>query len=611
MKRKCLKSSLCLLLGLCIWGGLTAGKPNQPAVPPDLLSAGDQPWVVVHSDPDGPEGPAGEGPRLEGSLVVDFVDGTTPEQLRNFNAQLGLNARYHSIHSLESCLTVLRVDESDMAETIARVASRPEVTSVSANYVYSAYGFPNDPELKYQWHMEAIGMAQAWPWSSGRGVTVAVIDTGVAYRDFQERFRQAEDLDSTAFSEGYDFINRRVEALDDHAHGTHVAGTIAQSTNNGKGVTGVAFGCTIMPVKVLGGNGSGTLAGVADGIRFAADRGAAVMNLSLGGPSPAKALDDAVSYAVSRGSLVVCAAGNSGAPRSGYPAGCDGAISVSAVDFENNLTWYSNYGPSITIAAPGGDTRADKNGDGMVDGVYQNTIVPGDPARSAYFNFQGTSMAAPHVAGVFALGASLGVTHPEALRALVMRNSRPAPEGAREGYGAGIVDAGLVANEAGLQHGKQKLLLGLAAASLATALLLRRRRVLAILFVAPGVLLGSCGLLFPLPALGLGSSPLSPYLISGFPVWDLIFLGSAAHGSPLTHSMLAPLLLAVLASMMRPLRPLAAGFAAGVAGHLAFVWQHQTLRMEWLTRELQSLWLLANALLGVALATWLAGRTGR
>ena len=606
MRSHCWKLTPLLFFTTVLWAGVHCHGSQSVAVPSDLLSQ-PSPWVVVNSDPDGVDGSAVAGERLRDSLVVDFADGTTPEQVRAFNRETGLAARYNSVHSGDACLTVVRVPESEMASAMATIAARPEVTSVSPNYVYTAYGFPNDPELKYQWHMSAIGMEKAWPWGSGRGVTVAVIDTGVAYKDFQDRFKRVEDLDHTDFVEGYDFINKRVDALDDNAHGTHVAGTIAQSTNNGKGVTGVAYGATVMPIKVLAGSGSGTLAGVADGIRFAADHGASVMNLSLGSPSPAQLMDDAVAYATGKGCAVVCAAGNSGAPRSGYPAGCPGAISVSALDYQNQLTWYSNYGSSITIAAPGGDTRGDKNGDGMVDGVYQNTIIPNDPATSVYLNFQGTSMAAPHVAGVFALGAGLGVTDPAALHDLVMENTRSAPEGSREGYGAGIVDAGLVAQKAGLEYGCKKLLLAFVASALALAVLVRRGRVFAMLAMVPGVLIGSCGLLFPLLALGRLSAPLNPYLTSGFPAWDLLTWGSAAHGSPITHSFVVPLGVALLATMLRGLRPVAAGFAAGVAGHLLFVWHYHTLHMSWLPDGLQSLWLIGNALVCVALATSLAG----
>lgn len=613
MKSQSLKAMSAFLVILGLSFALNIFKQERDLPPPELICSNEL-APVVNSDPDGP-GPLPSGePRIEGSLVIDLVDGITVKEVQAFNQEMGLQARYHSIHSLESGLTVADVPEGEMPDWLSRLAQHPAVTSVSPNYVYrvclepQSGDFPNDPEYKFQWHMKQINTDEAWRWSTGHGVTVAVIDTGVAYRDFEDDFRLVEDLADTAFVDGYDFCNRRVEALDDHCHGTHVAGTVAQSTNNGKGVTGVAFNSTIMPVKVLAKNGSGTLAGVADGIRFSADQGAAVMNLSLGGPSPAKALDDAVAYAVEKGTAVVCAAGNSGRGRSGYPAGCAGAISVSALDYGENITWYSNYGPSITIAAPGGDARDDKNGDGMPDGVYQNTIRPNRPLESGYFNFQGTSMAAPHVAGAFALAASLGVTEHKALQKLVLETARPAPEGAKEGYGAGILDVGAIAHKAGYLYGRQKMFLGFAAGALALAMMLRRKNLIGIILMTPGVMVGACGLLFLVPALGLNSEPLCPYLTTGFPAWDLLCWGTQAHGSPFTHSFLIPLVVSVVCMVSRLLRPLAAGFAAGVGGHLFFVWQYQTVSMEWLTPSLQSLWLFSNALVCVALATVVAAK---
>lgn len=585
-----------------------AGSHQSNQIPPDLLYQGVE-GQVVFSDPDGTgELPSGE-PRLRGELVIDFIDGFTPDQLRTFRSETGIEAGYHSVHSLGSALTVARVDEQEMPALINRLQSDPRVQAVSPNYVYSVYseeddegdgeeqssGFPNDPGFKYQWHMEQIHCPDAWRWTSGQGVVVAVIDTGVAYADAENgRFHLVEDLADTKIVEGYDFIHKRVEAYDDHCHGTHVAGTVAQSTDNGKGVTGVAFGSAIMPVKVLSARGGGTNAGVADGIRFAADNGAKVLNLSLGGPSRSPVLDEAVKHAVEQGALVVCAAGNSNRPRPGYPAGCEGAISVSALDYNENLSFYSNYGPDITIAAPGGDTRYDRNGDGMPDGVYQNTIKVMNPSESDYFNFQGTSMASPHVAGVFALGASLGVSNEDLLQRIVYDTARPAPEGSKEGYGAGIIDAGAVTHVAGFEFGRIKLGLGLAMALLAFAFYLRRKRVSGIVLALPGVLVGACGLLWWMPAFGLNDAPLNPLLVNGFPAWDIFFLGVQNHGSFLTHSALVPLGVCLLAAVVKLLRPLAAGFAAGVAGHLTFVTMTPVLTMHWLPEGMQTLWLVAN-----------------
>ena len=135
--------------------------------------------------------------------------------------------------------------------------------------------FPNDTCFRYQWHLRQIGLPDAWKLGQGKGVIVAVIDTGVT---------RVGDLAETKFVPGYNFIANNDNAADDHGHGTHVAGTIAQSTNNKLGVAGVAFGVSIMPIKVLSARGSGSMAGIAQGIRWAADHGAHVINMSLGGP---------------------------------------------------------------------------------------------------------------------------------------------------------------------------------------------------------------------------------------------------------------------------------------------------------------------------------------
>lgn len=620
-----LKAPLILIFVVSLLGTLFSDR--AATVPPtDLLYQGEE-HNIVFRDPDGPGPITAADPRLEGSLVIDFIDGFTPKQLREFRQETGLDALYHSVHSLDSALTVAQVPDEKMGELIALLQKDSRVEAVSPNFVYSLYdlsvtegddddeaeetasSFPNDPGYKYQWHMDQIRAEDAWRWTAGEGVVVAVIDTGVTHQDSEDgRFHVVEDLRDSKFVEGYDFINRRSEAYDDHCHGTHVAGTVAQATDNGKGVTGVAFESSIMPVKVLSGRGGGTNAGVADGIRFAADNGAKVMNLSLGGPSRSAVLDKAVKHATDKGVLVVCAAGNSNSPRPGYPAGCDGAISVSALDFEENISFYSNYGPAISIAAPGGDTRADKNGDGMPDGVYQNTIAVQNPKHSDYYNFQGTSMASPHAAGVFVLGASLGVTNRSALEALIFEAARPAPEGGKEGYGAGILDAGAVAHIAGFEYGRKKLVLGLAVALLAFAFYFRRRRLGAVVFALPGVLFGACGIAWLVPALGLNDAPLNPLLVNGFPAWDLFLLGIDQHGSFLTHSAIVPLVVCTVVSVLRFLKPLAAGFAAGVAGHLIFVATHDVLTMSWLPEDMQTLWLACNAFFCLALSVACAVR---
>jgi serine protease len=253
---------------------------------------------------------------------------------------------------------------------------------------------PNDPYYRFQWHFENIQMPAAWDRTSGGNVTVAIVDTGV---DFG-----APDLANTNRMPGYDFSNNDTDPTDDNGHGTHVAGTVAQSTDNNLGVAGVAYSARLLPVKVLGSNGQGTYENIINGITYAVNQGAKVINLSLSGRNGSEALREAVQFAHSRNVVVVAAAGNSSGPVE-YPAAYDEfVIAVGATRFDNTLAPYSNSGAEIDLMAPGGDVDIDQNGDGYGDGVLQNTINSTNTGYSYRF-FEGTSMASPHVAGVAAL----------------------------------------------------------------------------------------------------------------------------------------------------------------------------------------------------------------
>ena len=261
------------------------------------------------------------------------------------------------------------------------------------------------------------------------------------------KYEQAPDLAGTSFVAGYDFINDDDHSNDDDGHGTHVTGTIAQSTNNGLGVAGIAFNCTIMPVKVLDCAGSGTAASLADGILYAANNGARVVNMSLGFPpdvTPADlpAVTEAVQYAYTeKDCILVAASGNDGVGTVSLPGAYLEVIAVGAVHSAGARADYSQYGPQLELVAPGGDS-VDRNEDGYIDGVLQQTFgdVPTD--WSAYWFYTGTSVAAPHVSGIAALLISTGVIGPDAVREALQNTARDlGPDGWDEEYGWGLVDA--------------------------------------------------------------------------------------------------------------------------------------------------------------------------
>lgn len=589
-------------------------------------------WYFRGHDPDGASAERIQADRLAAldmdrdDILIDLRDSATAADVEAIERDLGIDLvlvsdqsydeRFYRAHvpawrQSEILAALQNRPGVDIAEPDARVYLGPQHENIVAEPASSIApeweGFPDDPLYKYQWHMRQIDMPEAWKLADGEGVVVAVIDTGVAYRD-HGRFHLVPDLGGIEFVKPYNFVGNNEHAMDDHGHGTHVAGTIAQATHNGIGVAGIARNVKIMPLKVLSASGSGSVGAIADSIRYAADNGAKVINMSLGGRFPSKVLKKAVKYAYDKGVVVVCAAGNDGG-KVGYPAAYPGSIAVSATQYDESITFYSNYGKNLDIAAPGGNTRVDQNNDGMPDGVLQNTIEVGNPLRDDYYPFMGTSMASPHVAGVAALVVGEGVTEPAAVER-ILKSSARAPKDQKfdkKKYGAGIVDARAAVLEARSSGSGWALILALllaggVAASLRQRGLLDAKLGMGYLF---GAVVGSSGLFFLPYIFASGSSwPVIETLTRGLPSWDMAVLGPMGHGNALFFSALIPLALLVVGYGVRRLRPLLAGLALGVAGHLLM---HASMRLTDIqyvpnTLMLDEMWLALNALACVGMA---------
>ncbi len=331
------------------------------------------------------------------------------------------------LRSKQAPRTALNRPFSAAIAAVKELRRRTDVDVAEPNYIRHTMAVPNDTYYNLQWHYPQISLPQAWDITTGDpSVIVAVIDTGVvlAHPDMQGQLVPGYDMISDpAISRDGDGIDADPDDPGDLAiqgtsstfHGTHVAGTVAARTNNNSGVAGVAWDVKIMPIRVLG-QGGGTDYDIVQGIRFAAglsnDSGtvpaqrADIINMSLGGQGLSAAEQNAIDAARAAGVIVIAAAGNESSNADfSSPAGLDGVVTVSAVGFTRDAAPYSNFGSSVEVAAPGGDTSADANGDSYPDGVLSS--IGNDNGTFEYDFFQGTSMACPHIAGVAALMKSV------------------------------------------------------------------------------------------------------------------------------------------------------------------------------------------------------------
>jgi serine protease len=364
------------------------------------------------------------------SIILDFKEDVPTakisEEIQELSAKYNQQVGFNSLFSTSDRIYIVEGDKKVLKE-LRRSSLRQDTEYIEANYLYKANAVPNDPQYNRQWNFRDINIEQAWDETRGAGVTVAVIDTGVSI---------VPDLKSTKFVPGYDFVKNKDEVSDDNGHGTHVAGTIAQSTNNGYGVAGIAYEASIMPLKVLASSGGGTVADIAEAIKFAADNGADVINMSLGGSGASSMMEEAIKYAHNKGVVIIAAAGNEGRNAASYPARYPDVISVAATNPGGDKASYSNFGAGVDISAPGGSAE----GKGDNGKIIQNTIDPAT-GESLFVGFPGTSMAAPHVSGVAALIKSTGVETPDEIRNILLQSTRKVKEDHLNHFGSGHLDA--------------------------------------------------------------------------------------------------------------------------------------------------------------------------
>ena len=367
-------------------------------------------------------------PYVAGELVVTYEEKAPDSAVESLDEEVGAEVE-EKLPEIDSRLLEFPEvqDESsqdtrerDLAQIKEDLADDPAVESVGYNYLVNLAYTPNDPKFNKQWGLRKTGFNEAWNRSRGSGVDIALVDTGISmgHEDLKGRVALA-----------HDFVNNDNTVKDLGGHGTHVAGIAAAKTDNRKGVAGGCPDCDLLIAKVFDGPRTGTVVNVAEGVIWAADNGAEVINLSLTHPNPSDIEREAIQYATSpdptspeKGAVAVAAAGNGNVDTETYPAAYNlYVIAVAATNQDDKQASFSNYGPWVDVAAPG---------------VSIVSTIPG-----GYASWNGTSMAAPHVSALAALLAAQGLSRDEIKRRIYNTAVDLGAEGKDPKYGAGRISA--------------------------------------------------------------------------------------------------------------------------------------------------------------------------
>lgn len=333
---------------------------------------------------------------VPGELVVRFRPGVSAQSSQMTMQQLGIT-RIQSIGRPGMGIELVKVRAGmNISSTLQTLRANPSVQYAEPNYIVSIppelagapmlrsepASYPNDPMFAQQYAHRVSNSLKGWEITQGNEqIVIAIVDTGV---DLQHPDLLAKMVP------GKDMVDGDDQAFDGHGHGTHCAGIAAATTNNQIGVAGFAPAAKIMPIRVLGNNGSGTSADVANGVIWAADNGAQVISMSLGSRSDAQVKAEAIQYALSKDAVVVAAMGNSGNEDKSFPAATPGVIAVGATDIADKRASFSQYGSWISVSAPGVN-------------ILSTFPTSGTSSRKDYGSISGTSMATPAVAGAVAL----------------------------------------------------------------------------------------------------------------------------------------------------------------------------------------------------------------